>query len=117
MTHAQHTPGPWTYESDHTHRQYNIRMLGHQISTRYEAKHICTVNNLPPHILANRTPAIAEANARLIAAAPDLLAALQYVLDAHDYDGALTLGTAALSPAIRDRIKREIAKATGQDAP
>ena len=74
---TQHTPGPWTYESDHTHRQFNIRMLGHLIGTRDEAKHICTVNNLPTHVLANRDPNTAEANARLIAAAPDLLAALE----------------------------------------
>lgn len=73
---GKHTPGPWTYEGDHTHRQFNIRMLGHLIGTRDEAKHICTVNNLPPHILANREQSTAEANARLITAAPDLLAAL-----------------------------------------
>lgn len=77
---TQHTPGPWTYESDHTHRQYNIRMLGHLIGTRDEAKHICTVNNLPPHVLANRDPATAEANAHLIAAAPELLAASRILL-------------------------------------
>lgn len=80
---AKHTPGPWTYESDHTHRQFNIRMLGHLIGTRDEAKHICTVNNLPPHVLANRDQSTAEANARLIAAAPDLLAALQELLALH----------------------------------
>jgi hypothetical protein len=71
---ARHTPGPWTYESDHTHRQYNIRMLGR------DAQHICTVNNLPPHILANREQSTAEANARLIAAAPDLARALADLL-------------------------------------
>lgn len=79
---GQHTPGPWTYEGDHTHRQYNIRMLGHLIGVKDEAKHICTVNNLPPHVLANRDPVTAEANARLIAAAPDLLAALK-LIDSH----------------------------------
>jgi hypothetical protein len=70
-----HTPGPWTYEGDHTHRQYNIRMMGHMIGG-----HICTVNNLPTDVLANRDPGIAAANARLIAAAPDLLAALADLL-------------------------------------
>jgi len=70
-----HAPGPWTYEGDHAHRQYNIRMLGHMIGG-----HICTVNNLPTDVLANRDPGIAEANARLIAAAPDLLAALEHLL-------------------------------------
>ena len=74
---AKHTPGPWTYEGDHTHRQYNIRMLSR------EEKHICTVNNLPPHVLANRDQSTAEANARLIAAAPDLLASLQELLALH----------------------------------
>jgi hypothetical protein len=78
---AGHTPGPWTYESDHTHRQFNIRMLGR------EAQHICTVNNLPPHILANRDQSTAEANARLIAAAPDLLAALKCIATAEYFDG------------------------------
>lgn len=72
-----HTPGPWTYEGDHTNRQFNIRMLGHLIGVKDEAKHICTVNNLPTHVLANRDPSTAEANARLIAAAPLLLSALE----------------------------------------
>lgn len=84
MTQAQYTPGPWTYESDHTHRQFNIRMLGHLIGTRDEAKHICTINNLPSHVLANRDPSIAEANARLIAAAPDLLEALEDLVNSFE---------------------------------
>lgn len=74
---AQHTPGPWTYDGDHTHRQFNIRMLGHLIGTKDEAKHICTVNNLPSHVLANRNPATAEANARLISESPAMLEALR----------------------------------------
>lgn len=74
---SSHTPGPWTYEGDHTHRQFNVRMLGHLTGVRDEAKHICTINNLPTHILANRDAATAEANAALIAAAPELLSALE----------------------------------------
>lgn len=46
-------------------------------------------------------------------AAPDLLAALETVLLAHRYDGALTNGTAVLSPAIADTIERAITKAKG----
>lgn len=56
-----------------------------------------------------------EREAALVAAAPDLLETLRYVLLADAYDGALTMGTAALSTAIRDRIKRTIAKATGEE--
>lgn len=105
MTQATHTPGPWTYESDHTHRQFNIRMLGHLIGTKDEAKHICTVNNLPPHVLANRDPSTAEANARLIAAAPELLAELINLVDA--------MNNGWSDPAVADNARAAIAKATG----
>jgi hypothetical protein len=50
---------------------------------------------------------------RLRDAAPDLLAALENVLLAHQYDGALTNGTAALSPAIASSVERAINKAKG----
>lgn len=49
----------------------------------------------------------------MFAASPEMLRVLKYVLDAHTYDGALTMGTAALSPAIADLIKRTIAEAEG----
>ena len=103
MTHATHTPGPWTYESDHTHRQFNIRMLGHHIGTKDEAKHICTVNNLPSHVLANRDPLTAEANARLIASAPELLAALE-LIDSH-----LTrcINFSGVNPELRERLEQQ----------
>lgn len=57
---------------------------------------------------------VTKANARLIAAAPDLLAALETVLLAHRYDGAMTLGAAALSPAIAGLVERAITKAKGE---
>lgn len=124
MSQAQHTPGPWTYEGGHTHRQFNIRMLGHLIGTRDEAKHICTVNNLPPHVLANRDPVTAEANARLIAAAPDLLAALQYAAQflADEVEQRGLAGsemTDYQDEAVQalDRVEAAIANATGQPAP
>lgn len=99
-----YTPGPWTYEGDYTHRQFNIRMLGHLIGTKDEAKHICTVNNLPPHVLANRDPSTAEANARLIAAAPELLEALEWLLDSDEVE----------CPEALSVIRDAIAKAKGQ---
>ena len=107
---GQHTPGPWTYEGDHTHRQYNIRMLGHLIGVKDEAKHICTVNNLPPHVLANRDPVTAEANARLISAAPELLAALEALArwETCDLDAEQA---AALMDEVCDMARAAIAKA------
>ena len=120
MAHAKHTPGPWTYEGDHTHRQFNIRMLGHLIGTRDEAKHICTVNNLPSHVLANRDHVTAEANARLIAAAPDMLTALDAIVaKAHEYGNRSdTPDNAACGfYDIIEDARAAIAKATGQPAP
>lgn len=56
---------------------------------------------------------VKKADARLIAAAPELLEALETVLLAHKYDGAMTTGSAALSPAIEKMIEAKIAKAKG----
>jgi hypothetical protein len=114
---AQHAPGPWTYESDHTHRQFNIRMLGHLIGTRDEAKHICTVNNLPSHVLANRDAGTAEANARLIAAAPALLADAKALLDITGGDIFTDADECRASvekvEQIRAQLRATITKATG----
>ena len=93
MKNAAHTPGPWEL----TFGEYDAAI--HAGAT------IAMVDD---------TMSAWKANARLIAAAPELLETLQYVLDADQYDGALTMGTAALSPAIRDRIKRAITQATQQ---
>lgn len=51
---------------------YTIHLGGHT--------HICTINNLPPHLLILRDPQIAEANAKLISAAPEMLDMLYKVL-------------------------------------
>ncbi len=39
-----------------------------------------------------------------------LVRVLKTVLDAHDYNGALTMGDAELSPAIRSQVERAIAE-------
>lgn len=70
---AAHTPGPWYVGDEFTERVGAYRVRGFPISG--SGKAIARVwngtehNNLPP--IGN------EANAQLIAAAPDLLAALQ----------------------------------------
>ena len=72
---TKHTPGPWHYLGDSlTHRQFDIYSPGaapHQ--------HVCTVNNLSTEALWKRDAQQAEANARLIAAAPQMLRALQRI--------------------------------------
>lgn len=52
-----------------------------------------------------------QQDAELCALAPEMLHALQTVLLADKYDGALTMGDANLSPAIRHKIEAVVAKA------
>lgn len=88
---TQHTPGPWEVSRLQTSEEST------QVITS-EGWHLCNVE-LDPH----------EANARLIAAAPDLLAALQKIVslwDENRYDGPV---------APMNDAKLAIAKATGED--
>lgn len=74
---SRHTPGPWHYIGDSlTHRQFGVYAWGQS-----PQEHVCTVNDLPVPLLWQRDPDVANANARLIAAAPDLLKALQAALE------------------------------------
>lgn len=102
-----HTPAPWHWSSDHTHRQFNIYQPSQQTQ-----KHICTINNLSPEMLKGRNPATALANAKLIAAAPDLLealcTALPFVEDHEDGD-IYKRGTIARAVS---QIRAAIEKAT-----
>lgn len=68
MSGAQHTPGPWHYELTVEETSFQVYAL--------ESDWIVEVE-----IDDFRTDEIAEANARLIAAAPELLAALRRVHD------------------------------------
>ena len=77
---TQHTVGPWHWSGDAlTHRQFDI-----YAPTQAPHQHVCTVNNLPVEKLYARDAIVALANARLIAAAPDLLAALQALVGEAD---------------------------------
>lgn len=89
---TQHTPGPWTirpYNFDDVQGAHGIFPEGCRIP-------IC-------HSIMGNDLGQADANARLIAAAPDLLACLLDVLDA---DGDLYAMDF-------DRYRAAIAKATG----
>jgi hypothetical protein len=66
---SAHTPGPWTIRRASQGKPYQIEGATRDI-TRWGG-------------LSAPMSHEAEANARLIAAAPDLLEALQYVLSAH----------------------------------
>ena len=90
MTHAQHTPGPWSDGMDIPITAKSCDKAGLSL------------------VFVNRDDkSEPEANARLIAAAPDLLEALQNMLgltEASDYMGARE---------IEQQARAAIAKATG----
>ena len=65
MTQATHTPGPW---EAHTHYDNSVSVR-HYLGMG--------LNQPVCEMLPGQTPAERNANARLIAAAPDLLAALE----------------------------------------
>lgn len=94
MSAAKHTPGPWsTDEADHDAPYQDITICGGR------HRRICSVwiDDAPVHDYN----AEQKANARLIAAAPELLEALRKAK------------TASLPTEVRDVVNAAIAKATG----
>ena len=85
----QHTPGPW-------------KAVKLELASKVFWKAMCRDGNLPE----------TEANARLIAAAPELLAALERILIAHDTDNCgVVNGEAILSHSFASQARAAIAKA------
>ena len=99
MTKNEHTPGPWKYSDAYHESQVDIREAG--------GKRIAVaVCDFP------RTPATMEANAHLIAAAPELLAALEEVVELLR-DGYLLFDDDAAEFSI-DHWRKAIGKARGE---
>ena len=92
-----HDFGPWTYEKGHYNRE-EARANSPGSITSKEGWYIATIENAPH----------AEANARLIAAAPDMLAALQALLA-----WAETQPTRYAEDLLQIAAHNAIAKATG----
>jgi hypothetical protein len=93
---SKHTPGPWVVDP-----RAKLRVFAANKATVASAG--CTDTERSSW----------EANARLIAAAPELLEALQLMLDAH-LDTSGTDGP--LQMAAKDAADAAIAKATGEQA-
>lgn len=95
---TKHTPGSWVfaygsvYREDTLHDESSIR--------------IALMDRNEPHT----TPCERDANARLIAAAPDLLAACEAAMLLYDLPNIDLAGSAQV---VRDQIKAAIAKAKG----
>ena len=94
MSEAQHTPGPWRADSTNVSERYRYVLGGRRL--------ICRIT---------KGDGESEANARLIAAAPELLEALIAAEQAFVEHGIPLACHASLF-----QIRAAIAKATGQPA-
>lgn len=105
MSQTQHTPGPWTHYADIPSTDPNW----HIVTNASKMRVVANVHLEP----GNATDA---ANAALIAAAPDLLAALTLAessFDTYAKTGAFTAGQP--STWMLNTIRAAIAKAKGED--
>jgi hypothetical protein len=78
MTKAKHTPGPWEYRPTKYHDWGTVCVDGFVLCQAREPKTVMDAEFLNEHRRNGTDPW--EANARLIAAAPDLLEALEAML-------------------------------------
>ena len=90
MTTTQHTPGPWSIAG------YHVGTMGVTVASVIYAA------------------GAERANARLIAAAPDLLAALERIANSEEYHGDTF---SCDFETLQSVARAAIAKATGQDVP
>ena len=95
MTNTQHTPGPWTYKRDYTRPD--------AIGGDYFYD-ICDADGKPLNIVV-----FGEANARLIAAAPDMLEALKDIVENLSMQAAMQ----RYAPGLLAAAHAAIAKAEG----
>lgn len=102
-----HTPGPWTFSQS---AQYgDTRFYVAQADGAPYTPHYSDVATLIAETVNDERKSIQEANARLIAAAPELLDALRYVVAVYDK------GTCGSTVEMAfDRARAAIAKAEGQ---
>ena len=104
-----HTPGPWiVYQPESIHTCYEGE--DNPATIRAGGTHVATIPGMRPHLTGR-----SQLNARLIASAPDLLAALESILSStcgdigeDGYDGCIRIEAKSL-----DRAREAIAKATG----
>jgi len=102
---SEHTPGPWQIES---------RFVGPLVITAECRPEIDKSGKLEIAHVGAETFMVANANARLIAAAPDLLAALEDILKVAEADLALTSNPHPMREAVVNSARAAIAKARGE---
>lgn len=94
---AQHTPGPWSAHHHESTDTYTVHVEGRS----WESWGVAHVGYTKED----------DANARLIAAAPELLEALIAVVNMPDYDGSIS--TSVVRRNAKHAARAAIAKATG----
>ena len=115
---TKHTPGPWAMLSEETDKPY-IRIRGTKLGERHKIANVLT----PVYDGSlERETEETRANARLIAAAPELLEALQELLAAERANSLEIVGRDTdghplnAAGAARKKARAAIAKATGEQA-
>jgi hypothetical protein len=107
---SEHTPGPWSYV-DTGDGAHEIFLAAEPHQARYESQRVIEyAHSIDPEEEPEQF-AEAEANARLITAAPDLLAACEAAR------GWWTLDNHALASTMLDQLDAAIAKARGEVPP
>lgn len=102
-----HTPGPWSHDyRKNRHGGYSQEVFDQS------GELIATAAWHPVKLDDVTTTTNREANARLIAAAPDLLSAAQQALSHCGPNGYLDFGKPAT-----DALRAAISRATGEDSP
>lgn len=99
MSEAKHTPGPWSVVKPQDERVQQFRIFSNR-------KYIGSIGN------SDETVAETKANARLIAAAPDLLEAIKEYFEAYANEGKKP-GWIKRVGAARRKVNAAIAKAEG----
>ena len=109
MTQFKGTPGPWEIKPEEVDRPY-IRIRGTRLGGRFKVANVLSPNYDGVH---HREADETRANAQLIAAAPELLEALQMALEWIDAVPSDTL-LPAMPGFDRDEVNSIINKATGE---
>ena len=116
---AKHTPGPWVVLPEEADKDY-LRIRGTRLSCRYKVANVHMPRLWESHdVLRDRENAESWANARLIAAAPELLEALEEAENAlADYIPTIERTGASLNygHSVLKKARAAIAKATGDES-
>ena len=115
---ANHTTGPWTMLPEEADKDY-LRIRGTRLGGRYKVANVHHIRFEGVHaVVRERDDAESMANARLIAAAPELLEAAKLVLEWYEaednHSGTDFYQRMQMCRDSEDAIRAAIAKATGE---